>query len=86
MRNIPTLAVDCPDLTVVSLGPGWVKTDMGGANANITPPESVSGLLQVVQNPNNLLIFADDRTYTDLNLYGGVNARRRISTGWRRKA
>ena len=45
-----TVAIDMPDLTVVSIGPGWVQTDMGGKNAAITPSESVSGILQVVSN------------------------------------
>ncbi|MGD1878484.1 MAG: SDR family oxidoreductase [Kiloniellaceae bacterium] len=35
-------------LTVVCVHPGWVQTDMGGAQADITPAESVAGLRQVM--------------------------------------
>ena len=35
-------------ITVVSFHPGWVKTDMGGEGAAITPSESVSDMRQVL--------------------------------------
>ena len=34
------------NLIVASLHPGWVKTDMGGSNADIHPKESAEGLYQ----------------------------------------
>jgi NAD(P)-dependent dehydrogenase (short-subunit alcohol dehydrogenase family) len=37
-------------VTVASFHPGWVKTDMGGSNADITPIESATGLLQRFQS------------------------------------
>jgi NAD(P)-dependent dehydrogenase (short-subunit alcohol dehydrogenase family) len=33
---------------VVSMSPGWVSTDMGGASAPLAPAESVRGMLNVV--------------------------------------
>lgn len=44
------LAVDLQSkqITVVSLSPGWVATDMGGPNANLTPEKSISGLKKVL--------------------------------------
>ena len=33
-------------IAVASFHPGWVKTDMGGSNADITPSESASRLLE----------------------------------------
>jgi NAD(P)-dependent dehydrogenase (short-subunit alcohol dehydrogenase family) len=41
-------ALEARAIPVVALCPGWVKTDMGGSSAQITPSESVSALLQVI--------------------------------------
>jgi NAD(P)-dependent dehydrogenase (short-subunit alcohol dehydrogenase family) len=36
-------------ITVVMFHPGWVKTDMGGQEADITPAESVAGMRAVLE-------------------------------------
>ena len=33
---------------VITASPGWVKTDMGGSGAELTPEESVASLLKLV--------------------------------------
>ena len=44
------LAIDWKDepITVALMHPGWVKTDMGGPHAAITPEESASGIREVI--------------------------------------
>ncbi|KAI0653038.1 NAD-P-binding protein [Cubamyces menziesii] len=37
-----------PDIITITLCPGWVKTDMGGKEAQLEPEESVSGILKVI--------------------------------------
>lgn len=43
------LSFDLADegIIVISMHPGWVQTDMGGAHAAVTPPDSAAGILKV---------------------------------------
>ena len=35
-------------ISVVMFDPGWVKTDMGGPHAQLTPEESIGGMRKVL--------------------------------------
>ena len=48
-RNL-SFALKDDGVIAIVLGPGWVKTDMGGPNAHITPEESIGGMLPVVDS------------------------------------
>jgi NAD(P)-dependent dehydrogenase (short-subunit alcohol dehydrogenase family) len=41
----PQLAAALPDFAVNSVCPGWVRTDMGGANATRSVGEGASGIV-----------------------------------------
>ncbi|EIW62542.1 NAD-P-binding protein [Trametes versicolor FP-101664 SS1] len=45
--------VERPDLTVITMCPGWVQTDMGGADAQLKPEESVAGIIKVITSVTN---------------------------------
>ncbi|MCE2858647.1 MAG: SDR family oxidoreductase [Oxalobacteraceae bacterium] len=39
---------DYPNIALVTMNPGWVKTDMGGSGAPTSVTESVAGMLRVI--------------------------------------
>lgn len=49
-KAMQALTIDWKDepIVVAMIHPGWVKTGMGGPNADITPEESATGIRQVV--------------------------------------
>ena len=53
-RVMLSLAIDLKHkgVLVASVHPGYVQTDMGGPNADITPQESAAGIKSVVENLN----------------------------------
>ncbi|CAN5684319.1 SDR family oxidoreductase [soil metagenome] len=46
MRNLAA-ELKGDGFTCIAIDPGWVKTDMGGPNAQLTPDQSISGMRKV---------------------------------------
>lgn len=45
---VKSASLDYPKATFVAMNPGWVQTDMGGAQASITVDKSIGGMLKVL--------------------------------------
>jgi NAD(P)-dependent dehydrogenase (short-subunit alcohol dehydrogenase family) len=45
---IRTLAFDVRGITAYVIDPGWVRTDMGGRSASLSPERSVGGMMQII--------------------------------------
>ncbi len=56
---VKSLSIDLKPLgiSVISLHPGWVRTEMGGPNALISVEESVNGMIDVISNTSIIKNF-----------------------------
>jgi NAD(P)-dependent dehydrogenase (short-subunit alcohol dehydrogenase family) len=58
---VKTASADYPKAIMVAMSPGWVRTDMGGAGATLSPQQSVDGMRKVIDG----LTREDTGTYRD---------------------
>jgi hypothetical protein len=47
---VKSFSIDAKEIYTLLLHPGWVKTDMGGQEANIDAKESIQGMRMVIEN------------------------------------
>jgi NAD(P)-dependent dehydrogenase (short-subunit alcohol dehydrogenase family) len=48
MSRVEAAELQADDVVVVAMNPGWVRTDMGGSGAHISPETSVTGMIDVL--------------------------------------
>jgi NAD(P)-dependent dehydrogenase (short-subunit alcohol dehydrogenase family) len=46
--KLTSIALADRKIVVIALSPGWVSTDMGGANASLAPAQSITAMLRVI--------------------------------------
>jgi NAD(P)-dependent dehydrogenase (short-subunit alcohol dehydrogenase family) len=46
--TVASAQADYPDAVMVAMSPGWVQTDMGGAGAPLTAPQSVASMRKAI--------------------------------------